>query len=93
MTNLTPEDQKRVEELQKLYPEVGFEFCQGHGFDIDKYVTTLLTQKNAEIEAAVRAERERIKESLNWRGKEFHSGSQVVDWIDQQLEALTQDPT
>lgn len=56
--NTHPDDERIVEGLQKLYPEVGFEFCQGHGFDIDKYIRTTL--------ATLRADHEKQLGEVRW---------------------------
>lgn len=41
-----------------------------------------------QLQKAREGERERIIKLIDWRGKGFHSGSEVVAWIDEQLKTL-----
>lgn len=41
-----------------------------------------------QLQKAREEERERIIKLIDWRGKGFHSGSEVVAWIDEQLKTL-----
>lgn len=91
MTNNTREVEEVVKEFYKIFDTDNL--WQGEdewtkNVPIGNIEQWLRTTLHHQLQKAREEERERIIKLIDWRGKGFHSGSEVVAWIDEQLKTL-----